>query len=106
MDAFYRLNIFKNKAKLQFGLALAYNTNYYADGYCPMLHSFYTQDKVKVGNYLYFDPSIAIQVQRIALYFKVTHVLCGAMKYRYFSTPDYPMEGRQFVLGLTWRFFD
>lgn len=106
MDAFYRLNIFKNKAKLQFGLALAYNTNYYADGYCPMLHSFYTQDKVKMGNYLYFDPSIAIQVQRIALYFKVTHVLCGAMKYRYFTTSDYPMEGRQFVLGITWRFFD
>ena len=71
-----------------------------------MLHSFYTQTDVKVGNYLYFDPSIAIQVQRIALYFKVTHVLCGAMKYRYFTTPDYPMEGRQFVLGLTWRFFD
>ena len=42
MDAFYRLNIFKNKAKIQFGIALAYNTNYYADGYCPMLHSFYT----------------------------------------------------------------
>ena len=106
MDAFYRLNIFKNKAKLQFGFAMAYNTNYYADGYCPMLYSFYTQNMVKVGNYLYFDPSIAIQVQRIALYFKVTHVLCGAIKYRYFTTPDYPMEGRQFVLGLTWRFFD
>lgn len=106
LDAFYRLNIFKNKAKLQFGLALAYNTNYYADAYCPMLHSFCTQDKVKVGNYLYFDPSIAIQVQRIALYFKVTHVLCGAMKYRYFTTPDYPMENRQFILGITWRFFD
>ena len=106
LDAFYRLNIFKNKAKLQFGLALAYNTNYYADGYCPMLHSFYTQENVKVGNYLYFDPSIAIQVQRIGLYFKVTHVLCGAMKYRYFTTPDYPMENRQFVLGITWRFFD
>lgn len=106
MDAFYRLNIFKNKAKIQFGIALAYNTNYYADGYCPMLHSFYTQENVKVGHYLYFDPSIAIQVQRIGLYFKVTHVLCGAMKYRYFTTPDYPMENRQFVLGITWRFFD
>ena len=106
LDAFYRLNIFKNKAKLQFGFALAYNTNYYADGYCPMLHSFYTQDNVKVGNYLYFDPHIAIQVQRIALYFKVTHVLCGAMRYGFFTTPDYPMENRQFQLGITWRFFD
>ena len=106
MDLFYRMNIFKNKAKLQFGAAFAYNTNFYADGYCPMLHSFYTQERMKVGNYLFFDPHIAIQVQRIGLYFKVTHVLCGAMKYRYFTTPDYPMENRQFVLGLTWRFFD
>lgn len=106
LDAFYRLNIFKNKAKFQVGFSLAYNTSYYADTYCPMLKTFCTQEDVKVGNYLYFDPHIALQVQRISIYFKVTHALCGLLRYNYFTTPDYPMQNRRFIIGITWRFFD
>ena len=46
LDIFYRFNIFKNKAQLQLGLNAAYNTNYYADAYHPLLHQFYHQHEV------------------------------------------------------------
>lgn len=106
MDVFYRFNIFKNKAKLQIGLNAAYNTNYYADGYAPLLHQFYHQHEVKTGNYCYLDLYLAIQVQRIQIYAKGTHLLSGLMGYHYFTTPNYPMQNRRAEIGITWRFHD
>ena len=106
LDLFYRFNIFKNKAQLQLGLNAAYNTSYYADAYYPLLHQFYHQHEVKVGNYCYLDLYLAIRVQRINIFFKGTHLLCGLMGFRYFTTPDYPMQSPGFSVGITWRFHD
>ncbi len=106
LDVFYRFNIFKNKAQLQLGLNAAYNTNYYADAYHPLLHQFYHQHEVKTGNYCYLDIYLAIRVKRINLFIKGTHLLSGLMGYHYFTTPDYPMQSRSFALGITWRFHD
>ncbi|HPT52822.1 MAG TPA: hypothetical protein PK740_06025 [Bacteroidales bacterium] len=105
-DIFYRFNIFKNKAKLQFGFNMAYNTNYYAAAYYPLMRQFHYQDSNKVGNYFYLDTYIAIQVQRINIFFKVNHVLSGLMGHDYFTTPDYPMQNRKFNIGITWKFYD
>lgn len=106
LGMFYRLPLFRGKVKLQFGLNFEYNTLYYGDAYNPILHQFYAQQQQKVGNYLYMDTYIAMQVVRIQFYFKVAHVLSGVMGYHYFTTPDYPMQGRYFSLGITWRFHD
>ncbi len=106
LDFFYRFPIFKEKAKLQFGFNCAYNTGYYADAYYPLLRQFYHQHDVKTGNYFYWDLYAAIQVQRIHIFFKASHVLSGVMGYNYFTTPDYPMQDRRFAIGLTWRFHD
>lgn len=103
---FYRFPLFKNKAKLQFGLNLEYNTLFYGDGYNPIIHQFYPQQQKKIGNYLYMDTYISMQVQRIHFYFRVAHFLSGVMGYHYFSTPDYPMQNRRFSVGITWRFHD
>ena len=106
LDFFYRFGIFKNKAKLQFGFNAAYNTSYYGYGYYPLLRQFYLQTKAKTGNYFYFDIYAAIQVQRISIFFNVSHVLCGLLGRDYFTTPDYPMANRRFAIGIKWRFFD
>ena len=106
LDFFYRFNIFKGKGRLQLGFNAAYNTGYYADAYYPLLRQFYHQTDVKTGNYFYLDTHVAIQVQRISLFFKVSHVLAGTMGKNYFTTPDYPMQDRCFALGVTWRFHD
>ncbi|MCR5115065.1 MAG: putative porin [Bacteroidales bacterium] len=106
LDVFYRFPIFKNKAKLEFGLAAAYNTKYYADAYYPMLHQFYHQHSIKVGNYLYMDIYVALQVQRIRFFVKGVHLLSGLMGYHYFTTPAYPMQDRRVSIGIAWRFHD
>ncbi len=106
LDIFYRFNIFKNKAQLQLGLNAAYNTNYYADAYHPLLHQFYHQHEVKTGNYCYLDLYLAIRVQRINIFIKGIHLLSGLMGYDYFTTPGYPMQSRSFSVGITWRFHD
>ncbi|MBO4645447.1 MAG: hypothetical protein J5642_02915 [Bacteroidales bacterium] len=106
LDFYYRRNIFKNKAQFQVGFNAAFNTSYYADAYYPLLHQFYHQHEVKTGNYFYWDVYVGLQVKRIRLFFKTMHVLSGALGYNYFTTPDYPMQSRRFILGISWRFHD
>ena len=104
--AAYCFRIFKNKLKIHVGGDLMYNTLYYADAYNPLLHQFYHQEKTKVGNYLYFDANITFQVQRIAFFFRAGNIIAGAFGYKYFTTPYYPMQGQNFELGITWKFYD
>lgn len=106
MSAAYCFRIFKNRLRLQIGGDLMYNTLYYADGYNPLLHQFYFQDKTKVGNYLYFDANITFQVERISFFFRAGNIIAGAFGYKYFTTPNYPMQGRNFEVGIKWKFYD
>ncbi len=106
LRAAYCFRIFKNRLRIQVGGDLMYNTTYYADGYNPIIHQFYSQDKVKVGNYLYVDANITMQVERIAFYVRAGNLMEGLFGYCYFTTPYYPMEGRRFQIGITWKFYD
>ncbi len=104
--AAYQFRIFKNRLRIQVGADLMYNTLYYADGYNPIVHQFYHQEVVKVGNYLYVDANITFQISRIAFYVRGGNLLEGVFGYKYFTTPYYPMEGRRFQIGITWKFYD
>lgn len=104
--AAYCFRIFKNRLKIHIGGDLMYNTLYYADAYNPIIRQFYHQESTKVGNYLYFDANITLQVQRIAFFFRAGNIIAGAFGYKYFTTPYYPMQGRNFELGITWKFYD
>ncbi|MCQ2284440.1 MAG: putative porin [Bacteroidales bacterium] len=104
--AAYCFRIFKNRLRVQIGGDLMYNTLYFADAYNPLLHQFYYQERTKVGNYLYFNANITLQVERIAFYFRAGNIIAGLFSYKYFTTPYYPMQGQNFELGITWRFYD
>lgn len=105
-SAYYIFNVFQNKMKLQIGLDLMYNTAYYADAYLPMLHQFYHQTNQKVGNFLYFNANLNIQVQRIGIFCRLGNFLAGALGYHYFTTPNYPMQNLRVAIGINWRFYD
>ncbi len=105
-SVFYIFNLFKHKLQLQIGTDMMYNTTYFANGYFPALHQFYFQQKVKTGNYFFFDAFLNIRVQRINIYFRFGHALAGLMGYNYYTTPDYPMQGRSYSIGINWRFYD
>ena len=69
-------------------------------------NSIYFQERTKTGNYLYFNANITFQVERIDFFFRAGNIIAGAFGYKYFTTPYYPMQGRNFELGITWKFYD
>ena len=103
---YYIFNILRGKLKIQIGMDLMYNTLYYADGYDPVMHQFYCQRDMKVGNYPYWDVNLSFRIKRITFFFRAGHVLAGVIGQNYYLTPDYPAMGRSFQLGINWRFYD
>lgn len=103
---YYIFNVMKGKLKIQLGCDLMYNTLYYADGYDPVLHQFYCQHDMKVGNYVYWDANLTFKIKRISFFFRAGHILSGLVGQFYFLTPDYPAMGRNFQVGINWKFYD
>lgn len=106
LGAAFKTHIFKKKLHFQVGFDLFYNTKYYADGYNPILHQFYSQRYITTGNYLYLDAHLAFRVKRISFYVRGGNLLAGIFSYRYITTPGYPMQGRNFEVGVNWKFYD
>ena len=88
------------------GADLCYNTNYYADGYNPILHQFYAQQYMITGNYLYVNAHLALRVKRISFFVRGGNLFAGLLSYRYITTPGDPMQGRNLELGVNWKFYD
>ena len=106
VSALYRALIFKKRLRFQVGVDLFYNTQYYADGYNPILHQFYAQQIVRTGNYLYVNAHHAIRVKRTSFFVRGGNLFAGVLSYRYITTPGYPMQGRNFEVGVNWKFYD
>lgn len=96
----------RNLAVLQVGLEVLYNTSYYGDAYNPALTSYYWQDEVKTGNFVYLNAFINFQVKRANIFFKGMNLAQGLFGYNYIQTPHYPLADRCFRFGISWRFFD
>ena len=88
------------------GVDLFYNTKYYSDGYNPLLHQFYAQQYTITGNYLYLNAHIAFRVKRISFFVRGGNLMAGMLSFRYITTPSYPMQGRNFEVGVNWKFYD
>ena len=106
LRAAWHFRIFKNRLRIQLGTDLMYNTLYYADAYAPVLHQFYHQEQVKVGNYLYWDLNLTLQVSRLSFFVRGGNLLEGLIGYKYFTTPNYPMQSRNVAIGINWKFYD
>lgn len=106
LGAVYMTRIFKKKLHFQVGIDLFYNTKYYADGYNPILHQFYAQQYMITGNYLYVNAHLALRVKRISFFVRGGNLIAGLLSFRYITTPGYPMQGRNFEVGVNWKFYD
>ncbi len=106
LRAAWHFRIFKNRLRVQLGTDLMYNTLYYADAYTPVLHQYYHQENVKVGNYLFWDLDLTLQVSRLSFFVRGNNLLEGLIGYKYFTTPFYPMQSRRVSIGINWKFYD
>lgn len=101
------VKIFKGALRAQFGIDLRYHTAFYADAYNPYTATFYRQNDFKVGNYIWGDIFINLQVKRASIFFKAGHLNALWEGHpNYYLLPHYPGNNFGFYYGMIWKFFD
>ncbi len=98
--------LFNHVLHTQVGIDLRYHTLFKADGYDPMLGVFYRQNETEVGNYLWADLFINLQIKRATIYAKAGHLNSYLEQQAHCIIPGYPSKQFGFYFGLTWKFFD
>jgi hypothetical protein len=72
----------------------------------PELRRFYIQNEKEIGNYLYADVYITLEVKRAKLFVKYSHINSFLGYYNYYLAPHYPARDARFYFGAAWRFHD
>ncbi|MBQ9638109.1 MAG: hypothetical protein IJV22_00950 [Bacteroidales bacterium] len=100
-------HLFKRALHVQTGIDLKYHTAYHPDAWSPSLGLFYAQDDTSIGNHLWTDFFVALQIKRASIYIKVTHLNAPLdSSPHYFILPHTPGEDLGVYWGLTWQFFN
>ena len=98
--------LFHKVLHTQVGIDLRYHTLFMADTYDPVLGTFYRQNDTEVGNYLWADFFINLQIKRASIYAKAGHLNSYLEQQAHCIIPGYPSKQFGFYFGLTWKFFD
>ena len=106
LSIYYTKDLFKQAAILQTGIDALYNTSYQAYAYMPATRSFYIQNNKEVGNYVYVDVFLNLQIKRARLFLKYINIGSLLEYYNYYTVPSYPMKDGGFRFGISWMFYD
>lgn len=104
---YYSNAVFKKKPMyLQTGITLKYHTNYFANGYNPLLSEFYLQHDIKIGNHPIIDVFMNARVRNMRIFLKAEHInTLIDMKQVYYAAPNQPYRDFTFRFGVVWNFF-
>ena len=103
---YYSNHFFKNKALfLQTGITFNYFSNYFMDGYDPVLAEFYSQNQTMIGNFPRLDFFINAKIRQTRIYLKAEHFNSSFTGFNYFSAPNNPYRDFSIRFGLVWNFF-
>ncbi len=102
---YFSSDVFKKAMFVQTGVTFKYFTEYYMDGYNPILAEFYVQDREKLGNFPLLDFFINARVRQARIYFKLEHFNSSFSESRFYAAPDYPYRDFVIRFGLVWNFF-
>lgn len=96
---------FKRALFLQTGLTLNYFTNYFMDGYDPVLAEFYVQNQQEFEGFPTVDFFFNGKIRQARLFFKLEHLNSLLMGNDNFSAPLHPYRDFSVRFGLVWNFF-
>jgi len=102
---YYSDHVFKRAMFLQTGITFNYFSEYYMNGYDPLLAEFYTQTNRKFGGFPRFDFFVNAKVRQTRIYLKAEHFNSAWTGYKYYSAPNYPYRDFTVRFGLVWNFF-
>ena len=98
---------FEEALRIQLGFEVRYNSTYRPYAFNPATHQFYLNDTETLDTYPVVDVFANLQVKRARIFFKMEHLNHGLLvPDGYFAAPWYPMPGRMFKFGVSWRFYD
>lgn len=98
---------FHRALRAQFGMDIRYHTLFYADAFSPEAGAFFHQDENRVGNYLWADVFINLQIKRASIYAKVGHLnSIWEPEAHYMLLPHNPGINFGVYYGVIWKFFD
>lgn len=106
LDIFFKSPIFKRAAVIQTGFQFTYFSSFYANAYMPAIRDFYIQNKKKIGNYIYADVYLTLQVKKARLFIKYANLSSLLGNHDYYMAPHYPGRDARFSFGINWRFHD
>jgi hypothetical protein len=105
----YEANPFRN-LMIATGLELRYYSDYYADGYSPVLGQFFYQSKQKISILPEATAYMNFRVRSFTAFIRLENLNTATTKYGFgfknsnLSAPLYPMPGMVFRLGIFWNF--
>ena len=103
---YYHNFFFDNALDLEIGVEFYYFTKYMADKYMPAIRAFHLQNEQEIGDFLIADVYANIKLGRARLFVRYDHFNAGLMGYKYYASPDYPMQDASFKFGVNWILFD
>lgn len=88
---------------VQIGLDVNWYSKYESLNYQPATMTFHTQgpDPVKVGSFIFSDVYLTCKLYKVRFFLMCSHLNQGWFSKDYFSLPHYPVDPRQFRLGLS-----
>ncbi len=106
LSVYYTKDLFKQAAIIQTGIDAFYNTSYYGYSYMPATRNFYIQNEKEVGDYIYANVFLNLQIKRARLFLKYHNLGFLFKDFSYFTVPSYPMQDGGFRFGISWMFYD
>jgi hypothetical protein len=102
---YYSDFFFKKALFLQTGVTFNYFSNYYMNGYDPLLAEFYTQTDREYGGFPRFDFFVNAKIQQARIFIKAEHINSAWTGYDFYSAPNHPYRDFVIRFGLVWNFF-
>lgn len=99
-------NVFKKAMLLNTGVSVTYNSSYFANGFMPSGSMFHLQNELKTGGFARLDFYVSFRIKTARVFFMLENAGDNLTGNAYYLTPHYPMPGRVFKFGISWRFFD
>jgi hypothetical protein len=103
---YYSGKWFDNSIPIQFGMNAYYRSEYFGNGYEPILQSYYVQNSFMLDDYLRYNLFFNMQIKNLRISLKMTHFNQFDKFDGYFVTPYYPGQKKVLDLGVRWYFFN
>ena len=102
---YYQGNVFKNAMFLQTGITYKYFSEYFADGYDPLLADYYVQNDTEIGGYSQLDFFVNARVRQTRIFLKLENLQNALSQNNDLVAPTFASRDFLIRFGLVWNFF-